>query len=275
MCIRDRSLNSMKTSMAIAAAEPTNVRIPIPAPYSAPAVEAKITQSAAMIPSMPPGKMTSKKTRMKAATRRPMMILIKRWRIIDGGRKSSLASQARCLLVGHYNKAEIDGLLDTDGTALIYGAEGATRIIAMAVDLDTPAGEEIGDGSACATGGGKAGLAFSTEGLAIAASSLGEDKLALYPRSVKKRESKNAPATAIERPKTRLTIGSASKSGETVMGSPGQMSSIAQSRDPKIKARPLRAKMRVPGKKKSSASTKMIPRAKKRMTSLPARPAMC
>ena len=90
------------------------------------------------------------------------------------------------MLVGHYNKVEIDGLLDTYGTALIDGAESAASFIAMAVDLNTAAGEEIGDGSACATRGGKAGLAFSAEGLAIAASSLGENKLALYPRSMKK-----------------------------------------------------------------------------------------
>ena len=55
------------------------------------------------------------------------------------------------MLVGHYNKAEIDGLLDTDGTALIDGAEGAAGFEAAAVDLNTAAGEEICDGSACAT----------------------------------------------------------------------------------------------------------------------------
>ena len=114
------------------------------------------------------------------------MVLIKRWRIIDGGRKGSLASQARCVLVGHYNKAEIAGLSDTDGTALIDGAEGAAGFVAAAANLDAAARKEIGDGGACATGGGKVGLAFSAESLTIAASSLGEDELALYPRSVKK-----------------------------------------------------------------------------------------
>ena len=77
--VRAKNLNSMKTSIAIAAPEPTNVRIPTPAPYSAPANhEARMTQSAAMVPSMPPGRITSKKTRMKAATKRPIMVSIDR-----------------------------------------------------------------------------------------------------------------------------------------------------------------------------------------------------
>ena len=89
-------------------------------------------------------------------------------------------------LVGHYNKAEIYGFLDADGATLIDGAECATSFIAMTVDLNAAARKEIGDGSAYATRGGKVRLAFGAESLTIAASSLFENELALYPRSVKK-----------------------------------------------------------------------------------------
>jgi hypothetical protein len=76
--------------------------------------------------------------------------------------------------------------LNADGTALIDGAECAAGFEAAAADLDAAARIKIGYGSARATDRGEAGLALCAEGLAIATSSLGEDELALYPRSMKK-----------------------------------------------------------------------------------------
>ena len=58
---------------------------------------------------------------------------------------------AEIRLVGHYNKAEIYGLLDADGTALINGAQGTAGFEAAAANFDAAAWKEIGDGCACAT----------------------------------------------------------------------------------------------------------------------------
>ena len=104
----------------------------------------------------------------------------------NGGWGSSQASKPRCVLVRLYNKAKIGGFLDADGAALIDGAECTAGFVAAAADLDTAAGEEIGDRSAFATGCREAGLALGALSLTIPASSLGEDELALYPRSMKK-----------------------------------------------------------------------------------------
>ena len=104
----------------------------------------------------------------------------------NGGRGSSKASKARCVLIGLYNKAEIDGFFHADGAALIDGAECAAGFVATTVDLDASTGKEIGDGGACATGQREVGLTFSAKSLTIPASSLGKDELALYPRSMKK-----------------------------------------------------------------------------------------
>ncbi len=55
-------------------------------------------------------------------------------------------------LVGFYNKAEIDGLLDADGATLVDGAECAAGFVSTAVDFDAATRKEIGDRSAFATG---------------------------------------------------------------------------------------------------------------------------
>ena len=76
--------------------------------------------------------------------------------------------------------------MDADGAAFIDGAECAAGFVATAVDLDAAAGKEIGDRSAFAAGQREVGLALDAQGLTITASSLGEDELALYPRSMEK-----------------------------------------------------------------------------------------
>ena len=70
----------------------------------------------------------------------------------NGGRGSSQASKARCVLIGLYNKAEIDGFFHADGAALIDGAECAAGFVSTAVDFDAATRKEIGDRSAFATG---------------------------------------------------------------------------------------------------------------------------
>ena len=104
----------------------------------------------------------------------------------NGGRGSSQASKAQCVLIGFYYKAKIDGFFHSDGAALIDGAECAASFVATAADLDASTGKEIGDGSACTTRRGQKGLAFGAEALAIATGSISEDELALYQRSMKK-----------------------------------------------------------------------------------------